>query len=205
MSRHCSPVVLALAALSLAACGQPEAEKAPAVEASTATTPEAPVAPAAFDLSVVPVSTAPLGAAPYFTVPAGYRTEATGVIQATAFPVWTGSGFQTVEGDVHWTRIGEEPGKTLSRLEVARAIEAQVTAAGGVQVASGQVPESAVAALPELTRTELLDALGDNTNSPTTTYVIRRADKTLWVNSVVSIEVAYLSVVESAPFVAPAT
>lgn len=202
MSLRQNPVVLALAALSLTACGQPEAAKAPATEPTTAT-PEA--APATFDLSAVPVSTAPLGASPYFTVPAGYRAEATGVIQATRFPIWTGAGFQTVEGDVHWTRIGETPGKTLSRLEVERAIEAQVLAAGGVRVASGQVPEAVVAALPEATRTELLDALGDNTNSPTTTYVIRRADKTIWVNAVVSIEVAYLSVVDSAPFVAPAT
>jgi len=203
MSFRLSPMLVAVAALSVAACGQPEAAKAPEAPAA-AVTPEAPVAPATFDLAAVPVSTAPLGASPYFSAPAGYRAEDLGVIPATAFPIWLGGGFQTVEGDVHWTRIGAEPGRTLSRLEVARSVEAMVAAAGGVKIASDQVPGSAYSALPEAQRTELLSALGDVTNSPTTTYVIRRADKTIWVHSVVSIEVAYLSVVDGPAFVAPA-
>ena len=203
MSFRLSPMLVAVSALSVAACGQPEAAKAPEAPAA-AVTPETPVAPAAFDLAAVPVSTAPLGASPYFSAPAGYRVEESGAIPATAFPIWLGGGFQTVEGDVHWTRIGAEPGRTLSRLEVARSVDAMVAAAGGVKIASGQVPGSAYGALPEAQRTELLNAFGDVTNSPTTTYVIRRADKTIWVHSVVSIEVAYLSVVDAPAFAAPA-
>lgn len=196
---------LTLAALNLAGCGEPEASKSTEAASTAAPTETAAAPTAAFDLAAVPVSTAPLAPSPYFSAPAGYRVEESGAIPATAFPIWLGGAFQTVEGDVHWTRIGAEPGKTLSRLEVSRAVEAQVMAAGGVKIASGQVPQSAADALPEAMRHELLSALGDNTNSPTTTYVIRRADKTIWVHSVVSIEVAYLSVVDAPPFVPTAS
>lgn len=190
-------------ALSLAACGRSETAEAPAVAPAATTAPAAQTTPATFDLSGVPVSTAAMAPSPYFTAPAGYRVEDQGTIQKTEFPIWLGSGFQTVEGDAHWMRIGAEDGKTLSRVDVSRAFDAMVAAAGGVKIASGQVPNAAVSALPEAMRQELLDAMGDNTNSPTTTYVIRRDDKTLWVHAVVSIEVAYLSVVETAPFAAP--
>ena len=192
-----------IAALSLSACGEPApADKAAGEAASTPATAPA-TASSDFDLALVPLSTADLAPSPYFTVPAGYRAEDSGDIRATQFPIWLGDRFQIVEGDVHWTRIGAEDGKTLSRTEVARAIEAAVLAAGGVKVGSGQVPESAASALPEAMRQDLLSALGDNTNSPTTDYVIRRADKTIWVHSVVSIEVAYLTVVDALPL-APA-
>lgn len=186
-------------ALSLAACGRSETAEAPAAAPVATTAPTAPATPAAFDLSAVPVSTAAMAPSPYFTAPAGYRIEDQGAIQKTEFPIWLGSGFQTVSGDVHWMRIGAESGKTLSRVEVSRAFDAMVEAAGGVKVVSGQVPEAAAMAVPQATRQELLSALGDNTNSPTTTYIIRRADKTIWVHAVVSIEVAYLSVVDAAP------
>jgi OOP family OmpA-OmpF porin len=203
MSLRLKPVMFAVVAplvvLSLAACGKSEPAQAPAAEAAAVA---APAAPATFDLSGVPVSTAPLAPSPYFSAPAGYRVEAQGAIQKTAFPIWLGNRFQTVEGDVHWMRIGAESGKTLSRVEVSRAFDVMVQAAGSVKVASGQVSEAAVSALPETMRQELLDALGDNTNSPTMTYVIRRADKTIWVHSVVSIEVAYLSTVDAPPFAA---
>lgn len=190
-------------ALSLAACGRSGTAETPAAAPASTAAPGAQTTPAAFDLTGVPVSTSPLAPSPYLTAPAGYRVEARGAIRKTRFPIWLGSGFQTVEGDVSWMRIGPESGETLSRVEVSRAFDAMVEAAGGVKIASGQVPGAAVSALPEVMRQELLDALGDNTNSPTTTWVIRRADRTLWVHAVVSIEVAYLSVVDAAPFVAP--
>ncbi|NBW08871.1 MAG: hypothetical protein EBR82_12685 [Caulobacteraceae bacterium] len=187
-----------LAVLALAACGRSDTAEAPAGPDTKATTA---AAPASFDLSGVPVSTAPLAAPPYFTAPAGYRVEAEGALQKTRFPIWLGSGFQTVDGDVHWMRIAAESGKTLSRTEVQAAFDGMVRDAGGVMIASGRIPRSAADAVPEEMRQDLLDALGDFTNSPTTTWVIRRADKTIWVHAVVSIEVAYLSTVDAPPFV----
>lgn len=195
-----SLAALSFAAVSLAACGRPEPQQAPAAPEEASTAPSA--AQATFDLSGVPVSTASLTSSPYFAAPAGYRVEAQGDIQKTRFPIWLGSGFQTVDGDVHWMRISAESGKTLSRTEVQSAFDTMVHDAGGVMIASGRIPESASRTLPEALRQELLDALGDYTNSPTTTYVIRRADKTIWVHAVVSIEVAYLSTVDAPPFVA---
>ncbi|WP_428148973.1 hypothetical protein [Brevundimonas sp.] len=193
-----------IVALSLSACGEPApADKTAGEAAATSATAPAEAANADFDLASVPLSTADLAPSPYFAAPAGYRAEESGDIRATQFPIWLGDRFQIVEGDVHWTRIGAEDGKTLSRTEVERAVETAVLAAGGVKVGSGQVPESAASALPETMRQELLSALGDNTNSPTTDYVIRRADKTIWVHSVVSIEVAHLTVVDAPPL-APA-
>lgn len=189
---------VSLASLSLAACGQSEpAPKAPANEAAAT----APKATATFDLSGVPVSTAPLAAAPpYFSAPDGYRVEASGAVPATVFPVWLGGDFQLVEGNVHWSRLSAVDSKAFSRVALSRAIDAMVKSAGGVEVASGQASQAAVNALPEAMRQELLDALGDHTNSPTTTYVIRRADKTIWVHVVVSVEVAYLSTVDAPPY-----
>lgn len=199
MSLYGRPILLTLAALSLASCGKPEEPaSAPSAREAAASTANSAPAPT-FDLAAVPVSTAPLAPYPYLAAPAGYRAEASGDLRGTVFPIWQGGAFQTVEGDVHWTRIGAEPGQTLSRLQVQRAFDDAVSDAGGVRVASGQVPESAYAALPDAMRQELLDALGDLGNSPVTTYVIRRADRTIWVHAVVSIEVAYLSIIDAPP------
>ena len=201
MTLHVRTILLSVVALSLAACGNPEEPAAaPSADATAGAQPpaEAP-APATFDLSAVPVSTAPLAPYPYLGAPEGYRVEASGDLRGADFPIWLGGGFQTVEGDVHWTRIGTEPGQTLSRAQVQRAFDAAVAAAGGVRIASGQIPQTAYAGLPEVMRQQLLDALGDVGNSPATTYVIRRADRTIWVHAVVSIEVAYLSIIDAPP------
>lgn len=202
MTLRASPILLTFAALSLAACGSPEepASAPPAdAAAGAAASSDQAAAPATFDLSAVPVSTATLAPYPYLAVPAGYRAEDSGDIRGALFPIWLGSGFQTVEGDVHWTRIGTELGQTLSRTQVQRGFDDAVAAAGGVRIASGDIPQSAYTALPEAMRLELLSALGDLGNSPATTYVIRRADRTIWVHAVVSIEVAYLSIIDAPP------
>lgn len=199
MTSIARPILLTVAALSLAACGNPRepASAPPAPEAATPAPDAAPNPP--FNLTAVPVSTAPLPPYPYLTAPAGYRIEASGDLRGTEFPIWQGAAFRTVEGDLHWTRIGAEPGQTLSRPQVQRAFDQAVAAAGGVRIASGQIPQSAYMDLPEATRQGLLDALGDIGNSPATTYVIRRADRTIWVHAVVSIEVAYLSIIDAPP------
>lgn len=205
------PVSLAVlaTALMLSACGAGEDKVAPAADAdATSTAPAAAsteaAAPVAFDVSAVPVSIAPLGAFPYLGLPQGYEAASPTTLDFTVFPVWTGEAFQMVEGKAYMSYIRTVAGKTMSRLELQRNLDQVVTDAGGVRVAQGAIPSEAMADLPESMREELNMGLGDVYNEPATTYVIRRADKTIWVHFSGTGSSASWSIIEAQPFVATA-
>lgn len=205
--------VFALSVLLAAACGDrgaPVDENATSSEAPAVETPEKIEAPqpaatsADFDVSSVPISSVTLGEFPYLTLPDGYVESLTRSPDFAAYPFWNGQRFQTVEGRLWMTRIGYENGKTFSQLELRRNIEHMVMAAGGVKIAEGQIPSEIANALDKTLHQETYVGLGDYVNQPTTTYVIRQADKTIWVALNTNPNVGAMTVLKAEPFVATA-
>lgn len=177
------------------AAAETAATETPAVAETAATAPEA--AATAFDLSTVAVSTATLGEFPYFTIPAGYEVYDQKNLDLGAFPIWTGGGFLTVEGRVHMAQSKTPEGKTFSRVEFERGFENAVKAAGGVRVARSEVPNDAFDTLPKDVRQDAGLGLGNMYGNPFASYVIRRADRTIWVQTVTDTNVGNWVVVDA--------
>lgn len=191
VSLAASAVVLS-GALMLSACGSgegkaegPAAESEAVAPASASAAPEAPQAvPAVFDLNQVPISTADLGAFPYVPVTSGYEVSDEKTMDLAAFPIWTGAGFQVVEGKVRMAESGTPEGKEYSRLEFERGIENAIKTAGGVRIANGVAPNELIENLPETLRNDMRLGLGPVYGNPFTSYVIRRPDRIIWVQVV---------------------
>lgn len=196
---------LAVGLLSLGACGAGEgeasgasAEVGPTASAAASAGPSQ-AAPGAFDQAAVPVSTATLGAFPYFSLPDGYVRTGEEAHDFFAFPFWVNGAFQTVEGKVHMSMIEPEDDKRFSRVELQRNIEAVINQAGGVKVSEAPVPIAAINALGDQMISDTTAGTGDIYNNAIATYVIRRADKTIWVHFDAGGSSAGLTVAETAP------
>lgn len=218
---RCLPV-LALV-LSLAACQKPaastEAAAAPGgAPAATSTTPAAtgaePAAEAAtpatpadagFDIESVPVSNAALGEFPYFALPDGYQAMNKPVdMDYARFPFWTGRGFEWVEGRSHESSIEAADGKTWSEFELRKNLETLLASVGAVKVASSRIPREWSDKLEDDTKQGHIEGLGDIYNEAATVYVIRRADRNIWIHFVTTSAMGNWLVMETKPFVASA-
>src|SRR5690606_27897945 len=155
-----------------------------------------------FDISAVPISSVPLGEFPYLSLPDGYVGTMSRSPDFARYPFWNGERFQIVEGRLWMTRISYDQDKTFSDIELRRNIEHMVMAAGGVKVAEGQIPREIGNALDKTLQQETYVGLGDYLNRPTATYVIRQADKTIWIGLNISQNVGALAVMQAEQFVA---
>lgn len=145
-------------------------------------------APAGFDIDALPLSTTPLGAFPFFSIPDGYG-EAHNKTRRLDFgeaAFWTGSSVRQVEGRVYATGIrvdrDQSKDKQFSDLEVVRNLERVVTAAGGVEVFAGESPREVgdeIARVMKQYRTEA-NCYGF---SPEQLFVLRRDDGNVWVRT----------------------
>ena len=198
-------VVAAMAAALLAGCKKNEAaaevaapeQAAPAVEPAAqsepapAATPEAaaPVAKA-FDIDAIAVSDKPLGEWPYLVLPAGYELDNADDIARRSkdlarVPVWTGGQLLWVEGRVFSDSIRAQEGKTHSRFELRKNLQQAIEALGGVRLAERNFDS----AVQEANAKELDDFRGEFGemhdaywhDNDADFYVIRRADKAIWV------------------------
>lgn len=194
--------------LGLAACGAegPRPVDATVDEASpgTAAASSEPSAVRTFDLSSVPVSVAPLGAFPYFSLPDGYVTTGEEIRDFFSFPFWVNGAFRAVEGKVYMSMIEPEGDKAFSRLELQRNIEAVINRAGGIKVSQSPVTRDALNALGDQVISDTTGGTGDIYNNEVASYVIRRADKTIWVHFDAGSASAGLTVAETAPLVVTA-
>ena len=174
------------------------ADAAPADDAAgSAGTP----APAAFDIDSIPVSDAPLGEFPYFSLPAGYEPMNKPVqMDYARFPFWTGEGFEWVEGRSYETLIAAADGKAWSEFELRKNLEALLASVGAVEVTSSRIPREWIDKLEEDTTQGHIDGLGDVYNEPATVYVLRRADRNIWVHFVVDSASGSWIIMETAPF-----
>ncbi|GAB3339119.1 OmpA family protein [Marilutibacter aestuarii] len=210
----------AVLALSIVACGQQDAtapSAGPAPADATPAEPPTPVAPDAdasdeagptgFDIARLPVSRVPLGEFPYFSVPEGYRADPlhTKRLNFGEAAFWVGDRFERVEGKVYATgiRADRDSGKQFSAPEVARNLQHVIEAAGGVEVASGEIPrasrqDEAIETLMRQYHTEARCWDDD----PVQTFVIRREAANIWVRTCKSQRFAGLVVLEEEAFVA---
>ena len=182
-----------------AAEAAPEAATAAASEATAApepapeATPAAPAATAAavaFDISKIPVSDKPLPAWPYVALAAGYHYDnnenlAEQSKDLARVPAWTGGQLLWVEGKTFSDQIDNSDGKTFSKFEVRKSLQQAIEALGGVRIGERSYDEATYKANEKALddfRQEF-DRIRDAYwyAADADTYVIRRADKAVWV------------------------
>jgi len=138
-----------------------------------------------FDVIKVAVSSADLGAFPYFARPDGVAPmggEQT--LEQGRFPFWMGAKFEPVAGRIFMGGLNGAEGKPYSSVAMRNYIENRVTEASGVKVTEGRIPTAASDPLGDDVKVGMILGLGDIYNDPTSTYVIRRADSTIWIHFV---------------------
>lgn len=200
-------LALAMAAALLAGCKK-QADAAAAADAPAASTEQATTAapapaqaepakaPAAtatstvFDIGSIPLSDKPLPAWPYVALPAGYHyynnDDLAGQSKDLArVPMWTGGQLLWVEGKTFSDAIRNDDGKTYSRFEVRKNLQQAIEALGGVRLSETSYDEATYTAnekaLDDFRREfdRIRDAYWYGNDADT--YVIRRADKVLWL------------------------
>ncbi|HRN60929.1 MAG TPA: OmpA family protein [Luteimonas sp.] len=188
---------------------QPQPQTPPGIElpADATAAVDAPAGEPAFDIGKAPVSDAALGDFPYFSLPAGYHhpNRPLPVRDFDRVAVWTGDRLEWVEGRVFESLVhaDRKAGKGFSRVEVLRNIDHQVAEAGGVKVAESRVPKETIKAWDD--GQAWSPGRGDVYNSPAATWLVRRADRNIWVNFVSNNSSGSWMVIESAPFTPTAT
>ncbi len=212
-------VSVAIAGLGLTAC-QKKPEATTTTVQQTTTDPAAPQPPVAapapaaataapttngpkFDKALVPVSTVALGAFPYLALPTGYVASSPETLDLARFPVWVGDHFEWIEGKVYQARIDAGEGKTFSKYELQRNVENLIAQAGGKKIVEVQLPSDFRGKLDPDAR-QVDKGLGDIISNPVVVFLIRRADKDIWVNFVASTSQGSWAVIETQPFVASA-
>lgn len=164
-----------------------------------------------FDPASVPLSDAALGELPFFSLPQGYAPQNAPHPRAWArFPFRMGEGVHWVEGPSWSARIvadsNNAPDKTFSAMEVQRNFDGVITAAGGRKVFEGELLRDIYYG-PQLEGEiggGFIDAVNGEQDAPTTVYVLRQADRTVWVQLAVDSNGAGLVVVDEVPFKATA-
>ena len=201
-------VGIAAGLLALGGCGAEDSRPADrateGVSTGAVTAGSEASAAGAFELSAVPVSAAPLGAFPYFSLPDGYVSTGEVTHDFFSFPFWVKGAFRAVEGKVYMSMIEPEDDQQFSRLELQRNIEAVISRAGGIKVSQAPVTGEAINGLGDQTISDTTAGTGDIYNNEVATYVIRRADKTIWVHFDAGNSSAGLTVAETAPLVVTA-
>ena len=179
------------AAPEAATAAAPEATAAP--EPAPEATPAAPAATAAavaFDISKIPVSDKPLPAWPYVALAAGYHYHEADDLAGQSkdlarVPAWTGGQLLWVEGKTFSDQIDNSDGKTFSKFEVRKSLQQAIEALGGVRIAERSYDEAVYKANEKALddfRQEfhrIRDAYWYDADADT--YVIRRADKAIWI------------------------
>ncbi len=160
---------------------------------------------AAFEIDSVPVSSQRLGAFPFIVLPDGYEAINAQTLKVTRVPFWTGDRLEPVEGKAYMATVQEQQGSTYSELEFERNIAHVVEEAGGVLVTDSAIPPDVLEGVPRDVRVGLVDGWGDVYNNPVQTYVIRTAERTIWVHVCSDSAGAGLIVLEAEAFVPTAS
>jgi OOP family OmpA-OmpF porin len=162
-----------------------------------------PVAVLPFDIASVPPSQATLGAMPFFGLPQGYAPQNAPHPRAWArFPFRIGDGIHWVEGPSWSARIVAEGEKSFSALELQRNLENLIDAAGGRKVFEGPLHRGIYYGpqLEDEIGGGFIDAVNMEQDVPTTVYVVRQAQRNVWVQLAMDSNSAGLAVLEEVPF-----
>src|SRR5690606_6127380 len=183
-----------------AVAGQPTAAPAERGDEAAPASPE----DAGFDIRSAPVSDVALGDFPYLRLPAGYVYQGEDASDDERIPFWTGDRIEWVEGRLFGGRIigDKAQGKEFSLLEYQRNMQAAIRQAGGHGIAQGRIPtefhEAVEEADPGL-EARLYSAMGNTFGEPVETFVIRRADRDIWIQVGGYANGGNLRVVETGP------
>ncbi|MEN1956757.1 OmpA family protein [Luteimonas sp. MJ204] len=170
-----------------------------------------PIALLPFDIESVPLSSAPLGELPFFSMPSGYGPlNRPGQRSHARFPFRLGDGLHWVEGASWNSLLGiardHRGDKEFSRLELRRNLEAAFAQAGAKQVFEGPLRRDLYYG-PQL-EAEIgggfIEGVNLDADTATTVHVIRQADRTIWMQLSTDSHGAALVVMEERPFEATA-
>lgn len=173
-----------------ARAAQAQAEPALVEDTPATDTPAATPAAAAFDINAIAVSDKPLPAWPYVALPAGYHyyhaDDMAGRTKDLArVPAWTGGQLLWVEGKVFSDSLRNDDGKTFSKFELRKNLQQAVEAMGGVRLSERSYDEATYKANEKEVEDfrQEFDRIRDAYwyDSDADTWVIRRADKAIWV------------------------
>lgn len=166
----------------------------------------APVPLVAFDPGTVsPAATAP-GALPVFSLPRGYMAIEGPRVRAHArFPFRLGNGLHWVEGPSWSSRIGVDkdafPDKQFSPLELRRNLEAVLEQAGARRVYDGPLQRDMYyGTLDEEIGGGFIDVVNRDEDTPTQVFVIRHAERTVWIQLVLDTHDTGVVAVDETPF-----
>ncbi len=219
-------LMISVATVLIVGCSKPQAETetvpaSPPASDAAATTPvvAAPsdmalgepaqasdAAAATFDISRIPVSDTPLPEWPYIALPAGYEFDSADDIakhskDLARVPVWTGGQLLWVEGRTFSDAIESVEGKSFSKFEVRKNLQRAVEALGGVRLSERSFDQ----AMYNANEKEIGDFREEFSkvrdaywyDKDADTYLIRRADKAIWVVAKYSNNDAGLMVADS--------
>lgn len=209
-------LTLCIAAAMTAGCNGKDGAAAPSASpsqpanveaASPSGTPAAEAVTAGskgFDIAIVPVSDRPLGDFPYFSLPVGYDALHPATKDFARFPFWVGDRVEWVEGRIFHALVHPSSGKEFSAYELRRNIEQMIQQAGGGKVSHARIPLQEIEEWGSEITQGFVYGLGDVWNEPATVYLVRRADRDIWVHFVSNTAEAGLIVAETVPFEATA-
>jgi OmpA-OmpF porin, OOP family len=169
-----------------------------------------PVTLAAFDRNDVAEAPGAPGALPVFSLPRGYTTrEGPQVLAFARFPFRLGDGLHWVEGASWSTRIGVDddafPDKDYSPLEVRRNLEAVLEQAGAKRVFEGPLRRDLYyGSLADEIGDGFIEAVNYGADTPTSVYVIRHGERTVWIQLTFDSHATGVMAVEERPFEATA-
>lgn len=200
--------------LALSACKPREpaaAEPAASDAAASTAAPEVVAEPAraGFDLARVPLSQVALGDFPYIAFPGNCELSVPQPRELERAPFWIGERFEWAEGKTLASYVSGRDGASCGYRAFVRNLDSVVAQAGGVQLAQGKLTQ---AAWDELTASGVLNGplesgLQSIQTNPITTWVIRRADRAIWIQAISSHtgDAGNFLLVETTPFVATAS
>lgn len=143
---------------------------------------ESPAAVKIFDINSIAISEKPLGAFPYFSPPENYQNFSKNeVADYDVAYFWVKDHFEKPEGKIFYNRITAKTGKSYSDLELARNLDEVIKNAGGIKVSEMKVPGDSSYTVPDNNKVKYMNGYGFMANAITTTYLIRRADKNIWI------------------------
>lgn len=166
----------------------PTEDSTAAAQTGSATPEAAPAAtpPAAktFDINTIAISDKPLGAFPYFNLPEGYQNYSKNkVMDYDLIYYWVKDHFERPEGKIFYNRITAKEGKSYSDRELIKNLDEVITGAGGVKVSEGKIPNDSSYVIPSDNQVKYKDGYGFFSSAVTTTYLIRRADRNIWIQT----------------------
>lgn len=190
------PVLLVL---GLSACGSKREQPADPTATPAAAEAAAPASPMA-NLDALPVSTADLGAFPFFSLPDGFAQSDASERALEQKYVFPGGGLLIIEGRYHHARILAAEGSEWNETLLLRSFNDRIKALGGVQVFDGRLPDAARAKIAADSPRFVSD-LYDPSPYRFRQYVIRTPQGRVWIEIGYgyNAEMADLTIVQEGP------